>query len=78
MCGLIGIAAREGETPSLNDRQLTRLRDLLSHRGPDSAGFWRSRNVALAHRRLIVIDPSPLPSMIRSSRHSHSPAIRSA
>ncbi|MBL8746615.1 MAG: asparagine synthase (glutamine-hydrolyzing) [Phycisphaerae bacterium] len=59
MCGLIGIAARQGETPSLTDRQLARLRDRLIHRGPDSAGLWRSRNVALAHRRLVVIDPSP-------------------
>lgn len=67
MCGILGIAAGSGggggggggETPSLNDRQLARLRDLLSHRGPDSAGLWRSRHVALAHRRLIVIDPSP-------------------
>lgn len=31
----------------------------MSHRGPDDAGVWRDGNVALAHRRLIVIDPSP-------------------
>jgi asparagine synthase (glutamine-hydrolysing) len=33
----------------------------MSHRGPDAAGFWRSGDgeVALAHRRLAIIDLSP-------------------
>lgn len=35
------------------------MRDLLTHRGPDSAGMTSRRNVLLGHRRLIVIDPSP-------------------
>lgn len=50
----------------MSDRQLTDLRDLLRHRGPDDAGLWRggavgtdARGVAMAHRRLSVIDPTP-------------------
>ena len=31
----------------------------MAHRGPDGAGIWRDGNIALGHRRLIVIDPSP-------------------
>lgn len=35
------------------------MRDRMTHRGPDGAGVWRAPGVALAHRRLAVIDPSP-------------------
>jgi asparagine synthase (glutamine-hydrolysing) len=66
MCGLFGIATVAGARPSLGDRQVEHLRDLLRHRGPDDAGLWRggkistgAENVVLAHRRLSVIDPGP-------------------
>ncbi len=59
MCGIVGIAAVAGARPSLEERHVARLRDMLSHRGPDGGGMWRGENVILAHRRLIVIDPSP-------------------
>jgi asparagine synthase (glutamine-hydrolysing) len=56
MCGIVGIA-------SLNKEFTSRLYDanqLLIHRGPDASGLWRSRdeNVALAHRRLSIVDLS--------------------
>jgi asparagine synthase (glutamine-hydrolysing) len=35
-----------------------RMRDALIHRGPDDAGLWAERSVALGHRRLSVIDLS--------------------
>lgn len=35
-----------------------RMADTLNHRGPDAKGCWLSPRAALAHRRLIVIDPS--------------------
>ncbi len=38
---------------------MARLRDLMTHRGPDGAGLWRDGPVILAHRRLAVIDPTP-------------------
>lgn len=59
MCGILGIATTVGRPSSVSDREIERLRDLMEHRGPDGAGLWRRRNIALAHRRLAVIDPSP-------------------
>ncbi len=58
MCGLFGIAAGVGLSPSLDDAAVCRARDRMARRGPDGAGLWRRRNVVLAHRRLAVIDPS--------------------
>jgi asparagine synthase (glutamine-hydrolysing) len=58
MCGILGIASG---TP-VKDRDLPlRMRDAMSHRGPDDAGIWWSPDarVCLAHRRLAVIDLSP-------------------
>ncbi len=59
MCGIFGIVARDGLSPSCTDAEAARLRDLLSHRGPDDAGLLRVRNALLTHRRLAVIDPTP-------------------
>lgn len=36
-----------------------RMRDRLVHRGPDDAGLWVDGEVALAHRRLSILDLSP-------------------
>lgn len=60
MCGLLGIATRVGGAVDLDDAALCRLRDIMLPRGPDDAGLLRpARHVALAHRRLAVIDPTP-------------------
>lgn len=59
MCGLFGVVARVGLEPSVDDALARRLRDMLSHRGPDGAGLWRRNNAVLAHRRLAVRDLSP-------------------
>jgi asparagine synthase (glutamine-hydrolysing) len=58
MCGIFGVATTRGVEPSLDNRALARLRDLLAHRGPDGAGLWRRQNIVLAHRRLAVVDLS--------------------
>ena len=57
MCGIYGWV---GASPIARDG-IERRRDLLSHRGPDDAGIWLSADgrVALAHRRLSIIDLSP-------------------
>ncbi len=59
MCGIFGDITSIGRQPALSDQQAVRLRDLLTHRGPDGAGLWRGDGAILAHRRLAVIDPSP-------------------
>ncbi len=57
MCGIAGaVAFRDGGRPD-RDRLCT-MAGLMAHRGPDGEGFWadpRGR-VALAHRRLSIID----------------------
>lgn len=64
MCGVFGMVS---PLPiPVSDRECCRLRDLLTHRGPDGAGLWRGgvpgvpgAEVVFAHRRLAVLDPTP-------------------
>jgi asparagine synthase (glutamine-hydrolysing) len=44
------------------EQLLGRLNDAQKHRGPDDAGIWLSRNqdVGFAHRRLSIVELSPL------------------
>lgn len=56
MCGICGQVFTDGR-PS--DRSiLERMNAALTHRGPDSDGFYQSAGVGLAMRRLAVIDLS--------------------
>ena len=32
------------------------MRDVMTHRGPDEAGLFIDRNIALGHRRLSIVD----------------------
>jgi asparagine synthase (glutamine-hydrolysing) len=59
MCGLVGTATG---TPQADRAWLAPARDTLAHRGPDDAGVWWSDcgRVGLAHRRLSILDLSPL------------------
>lgn len=58
MCGIFGVCYWD-QTP-IDQSHVIRARDQLLHRGPDDAGIYISHNVALAHRRLSIIDLSPL------------------
>jgi len=55
MCGILGIASKREQ---FEESAVIGLRDLMIHRGPDNGGLWLSedRNIALAHRRLAIID----------------------
>lgn len=59
MCGIVGAASI---APHEERAWLPVARDTLIHRGPDDAGEWWSdcMRVGLAHRRLAIIDLSPL------------------
>ncbi len=63
MCGLAGILQSQAR---LQEAELTALAgamgDALAHRGPDDRGVWvdAAAGVALAHRRLSILDLSPL------------------
>jgi len=60
MCGIAGIYAYHPDAPSVDRRELVRIRDAQVTRGPDALGAWYSKNerVALGHRRLSIIDLS--------------------
>ncbi|MBA3827738.1 MAG: asparagine synthase (glutamine-hydrolyzing) [Taibaiella sp.] len=56
MCGIAGLIRFDNKP--INEELVTRMRDSLAHRGPDGAGTFIKRNVALAHRRLSILDLS--------------------
>lgn len=58
MCGIAGIYNLNGEpaSPAL----LRRMTEAIAHRGPDGEGFYTNSALGLGHRRLAIIDLSPL------------------
>ena len=60
MCGLAALFAYGLSAPPINRDQLDAIHDRQAPRGPDSEGVWISDNnrVAMAHRRLSIIDLS--------------------
>lgn len=57
MCGIAGLVEFQGAPEEATLRAMERS---ILHRGPDEGGFWRSGPVGLVHRRLRIIDLSPL------------------
>lgn len=57
MCGIAGAFHRDLLTEDAR-RAVRRMQRALVHRGPDGEGWHESRRVALAHRRLSIIDLS--------------------
>jgi asparagine synthase (glutamine-hydrolysing) len=55
MCGISGIISMRGDAPDDLQRVLAMSRALV-HRGPDDSGVFRAQHVALASRRLSIID----------------------
>lgn len=63
MCGIAGIASVDGCRLAAGAGSLAgKMADTLAHRGPDDSGVWESSDasVALSHRRLAIVDLSPL------------------
>lgn len=56
MCGIAGWINWE-EDLTTKEGLLKRMVERLTPRGPDTEGFWVSKQAVLGHRRLIVIDP---------------------
>ncbi len=54
MCGIAGIIGREATAKTVEA-----MSSRLKHRGPDGHGTWLAPGVALAHRRLAILDPTP-------------------
>ena len=61
MCGINGIFRLDGHGPPVDREELLRTRDAMASRGPDGEGCWVAPDggLALGHRRLAIIDPTP-------------------
>lgn len=63
MCGITGFWNRQADQPAAALQEIAgRMAHTLTHRGPDDAGTWvhAARGIALGHRRLSILDLSPL------------------
>jgi len=56
MCGINGIALSSKSGHSINLAGLERMRDIITHRGPDDKGIFIDGRVGLGHRRLSIVD----------------------
>ena len=66
MCGIAGFFG------AFSSEQLVQASDRQSHRGPDADGMWldSDNGVGLAHRRLSILDLSPLGAQPMVSEHA--------
>lgn len=55
MCGIIGWKSKR----RIDKNKIIKMTDAIAHRGPDGEGYYYSRDnsLALAHKRLSIIDP---------------------
>lgn len=69
MCGIAGIVSQRPIRQEAIDTMLTQM----AHRGPDGEGSWYNADhtVALGHRRLAVIDPTPAGAQPMSDPTGH-------
>ncbi|HVG30158.1 MAG TPA: asparagine synthase (glutamine-hydrolyzing) [Pyrinomonadaceae bacterium] len=56
MCGINGIAFSSRSGRRVEADALVRMRDCLTHRGPDDSGYYIDGPVGLGHRRLSIVD----------------------
>lgn len=56
MCGFVGFVNFKNDVSSKKNILLN-MNSTLAKRGPDEDGYYINKNVALGHKRLIVIDP---------------------
>jgi asparagine synthase (glutamine-hydrolysing) len=61
MCGIAGIFAYASRAAPVDSDEILRIDRCMAARGPDGNGLWSDpeRRIALAHRRLAIIDLSP-------------------
>jgi asparagine synthase (glutamine-hydrolysing) len=56
MCGLTGVYQQDGSRFSLS--YLKKMAKAIAHRGPDDEGYFIEGGIALAHKRLSILDTS--------------------
>lgn len=57
MCGICGMI-KKNSVDNTDKKLVQEMCDKLVHRGPDDSGYFQDTNVALAHRRLSILDLS--------------------
>ena len=56
MCGINGIGFSRRSGQQVDPAVLKRMRDVITHRGPDDEGLYVDERVGLGHRRLSIVD----------------------
>ncbi|MBA1140861.1 asparagine synthase (glutamine-hydrolyzing) [Mesorhizobium neociceri] len=59
MCGIAGVWRKRNPIDANDLSDVIRMMQALVHRGPDDRDSWSNNRLALGHRRLTIIDPSP-------------------
>lgn len=57
MCGFVGFASFKDNIRD-SGVLIKKMNETLSKRGPDEEGYYIDDNIAMGHKRLIVIDPN--------------------
>jgi len=57
MCGIAGVYNLNGEP--FSSHHLKKMAKAIEHRGPDGEGYYVKEGIALAHKRLAILDLSP-------------------
>lgn len=58
MCGISGVINKANH--KVKEESVKKINDIISHRGPDSEGFYTFQNLGFGHRRLSILDLSVL------------------
>ena len=58
MCGICGVLNFDGK--EVSPVLLKKMTDSIAHRGPDGEGWYRDKGIGFGHRRLAIVDLSPL------------------
>ena len=56
MCGICGFTGEVLDENENREAVLRRMTDVITHRGPDSSGFYLGDGIAMGFRRLSIID----------------------
>ncbi len=59
MCGIAGVWRKRNPIDANDLSDVAGMMQALVHRGPDDHDSWSNNRLALGHRRLSIIDPSP-------------------
>ena len=56
ICGVMRLGLPGPDRPAVTERAVVRMRDAMTHRGPDDEGIFLADGIGFGHRRLSIID----------------------